>query len=280
MVALSGCVTANSTSTGVDASGRRAFLSYAGSDTPVYLTAVNPEFGSPKDVARSVAASADQSVLGSPVTFTSERADTKLPQLDIRCAFPNELGGLRRDPDDLWNGTPVAGRSQDRRDRHHHVQSADTGVECDCRIVDVASDMGGDHSRQVCRRDLLGIGSRPFAGGGRCQLEKLDPKIAERVSQIQFVFGGEIRADELLSLAQRGVYNHNIIEAHQSNSSNGVIRIVTHPEETTSTAIGFYRIVSRLNTNENFRIGRIFGTLSSILIESLYIEKRLVSCGS
>ena len=88
--------------------------------------------------------------------------------------------------------------------------------------------MGGDRSRQVCRRDLLGIGSRPFAGGGRCQLEKLDPEIAERVGQIQFVLGGEIRADELFSLTQRGVDDNDIVEAHSANFSNHVIRIFRH----------------------------------------------------
>ena len=114
MVALSGCVTANSTSTGVDASGRRAFLSYAGSDAPVYLTAVNPGFGSPQEVARKVAASADQSVLGSPVTFSSDRTETKLPQYRIVALFDPEVSVSTGQVCSSDQAPPVAARYQDR----------------------------------------------------------------------------------------------------------------------------------------------------------------------
>lgn len=114
VLTVSGCVTANSTSTGVDPSGRRAFLTHAGAETPVYLTAVNPAFGSPQEVARMVAKSADESVLGSPVSFTSVRAATKLPQYRIVALFDPEVSVSTGDVCKSDQTPPVAARYQDR----------------------------------------------------------------------------------------------------------------------------------------------------------------------
>ncbi|MCR9176277.1 MAG: hypothetical protein NXI19_09795 [Alphaproteobacteria bacterium] len=114
VLALSACVTANSTSTGVDANGRRAFLTYAGADAPVYLTAVNPAFGSPQEVAREVALSADQSVVGSPVTFTTERSETALPHYRIVALFDPEVSVSTDQVCRSDQTPPVAARYQDR----------------------------------------------------------------------------------------------------------------------------------------------------------------------
>jgi hypothetical protein len=114
VLALSGCVTANSTSTGVDATGRHAFLSYAGADSPVFLTAVNPGFGAPPEVAARVAKAADQSVLGSPVTFSTDRAATKLPQYRIIALFDPEVSLSTGQVCSADERPPVAARYQDR----------------------------------------------------------------------------------------------------------------------------------------------------------------------
>ena len=71
---LAGCVTARNTITATDSEGRRAFLTYAGGETPVYLVAANPpaDLGTHAAVASRLADAASGAVFGMDTEFTSD----------------------------------------------------------------------------------------------------------------------------------------------------------------------------------------------------------------
>ncbi|WPZ35183.1 hypothetical protein T8K17_03355 [Thalassobaculum sp. OXR-137] len=91
-LALAGCVTAQNTIQPTDSEGRRAYLRYAGSDSPVYLRAANPptELGDHDAVASVMANAASGAVFAMPTTFTSEIGAANHPNFRIVALFDPE----------------------------------------------------------------------------------------------------------------------------------------------------------------------------------------------
>lgn len=91
-LALAGCVTAQNTIQPTDSEGRRAFLRYAGGDSPVYLRAANPpsELGNHDAVASVMADAASGAVFAMPTTFTSEIGAANHPNFHIVALFDPE----------------------------------------------------------------------------------------------------------------------------------------------------------------------------------------------
>src|SRR3546814_18423475 len=78
LLMLSGCVTAQCTSTGVDAEPRLRFLNFAGYDSPVLMVSVNAPFHLPaEEVAARMAEMAKGAVPGSDVTSTARPSAPK-----------------------------------------------------------------------------------------------------------------------------------------------------------------------------------------------------------
>src|SRR3546814_17180886 len=76
LLMLRGCVTAQGTSTGVDAEPRLRFLNFAGSDSPVLMVSVNAPFHLPaEEVAARLAEMATGGVPGSDVTYTARPSE-------------------------------------------------------------------------------------------------------------------------------------------------------------------------------------------------------------
>lgn len=88
-LALAGCVTAQNTIQPTDSEGRRAFLRYAGGDSPVYLRAANPpsELGNHDAVASVMADAASGAVFAMPTTFTSDVGAATHPNFRIVALF-------------------------------------------------------------------------------------------------------------------------------------------------------------------------------------------------
>ena len=88
-LALAGCVTAQNTIQPTDSEGRRAFLRYAGADSPVYLRAANPpsELGNHDAVGTAMADAASGAVFGMPTTFTSDVSAANHPNFRIIALF-------------------------------------------------------------------------------------------------------------------------------------------------------------------------------------------------
>ncbi|MEO9903925.1 hypothetical protein [Nisaea sp.] len=84
---LSGCVTSMHGYSGVDNEGKRDYLSYAASSTPVCLTFTGSAFvdhaAKPSDVAVAAAEFASGAILGSSARFTSDCANTDHPDYRI-----------------------------------------------------------------------------------------------------------------------------------------------------------------------------------------------------
>lgn len=91
-LALAGCVTAQNTIQPTDSEGRRAYLRYAGADSPVYLRAANPPAGlGDHDAVGSVMANAASgAVFAMPTTFTSEIGAASHPNFRIVALFDPE----------------------------------------------------------------------------------------------------------------------------------------------------------------------------------------------
>ena len=91
-LALAGCVTAQNTIQPTDSEGRRAFLRYAGGDSPVYLRAANPpsELGGHEAVASVMADAASGAVFAMPTTFTSDVGAANHPNFRIVALFDPE----------------------------------------------------------------------------------------------------------------------------------------------------------------------------------------------
>lgn len=91
-LALAGCVTAQNTIQATDSEGRRAFLRYAGGDSPVYLRAANPPagLGDHDAVASVMAEAASGAVFAMPTTFTSDVGSASHPNFRIVALFDPE----------------------------------------------------------------------------------------------------------------------------------------------------------------------------------------------
>jgi|GEM_PF-719240 len=89
LLTLAGCVTARNTVQATDSEGRRAFLQYAGSSSPVYLLAANPpaELGDHAAVAGAVAEAASGAVFAMDTTFTADIARAAHPNFRIVALF-------------------------------------------------------------------------------------------------------------------------------------------------------------------------------------------------
>ncbi|MDF1793846.1 MAG: hypothetical protein P1U88_18185 [Thalassobaculaceae bacterium] len=89
LLALAGCVTAQNTIQPTDSEGRRAYLRYAGADSPVYLRAANPpaEFGDHDAVAAVMADAASGAVFAMPTTFTPDIGAAAHPNFRIVALF-------------------------------------------------------------------------------------------------------------------------------------------------------------------------------------------------
>ncbi|SDG31755.1 MULTISPECIES: hypothetical protein [Thalassobaculum] len=88
-LALAGCITAQNTIQPTDSEGRRAFLRYAGGESPVYLRAANPPgaLGNHDAVASVMAEAASGAVFGMPTTFTSDVGAATHPNFRIIALF-------------------------------------------------------------------------------------------------------------------------------------------------------------------------------------------------
>jgi len=111
---LAGCVTARDTETGVNVSGRYAFLDYAGAKTPVYLTVVNTPVAEPQLMANRVAASATGRVFGSDVRFTADPSLAAVPQYRLVTVFDPSVSMSGDAACEADGNPPVAERYQDR----------------------------------------------------------------------------------------------------------------------------------------------------------------------
>lgn len=89
LLALAGCVTANNTIQPTDSEGRRAYLRYAGGESPVYLRAANPpaELGGHDAVAAVMAEAASGAVFAMPTTFTADVGAAAHPNFRIVAMF-------------------------------------------------------------------------------------------------------------------------------------------------------------------------------------------------
>src|SRR3546814_20610211 len=93
---LSVCVTAQGTSTGVDAEPRLRFLNFAGYDSPVLMVSVNAPFHLPaEEVAARLAEMAKGAVPGSDMTYTARPSAAKLDNYRIVPRFDADQGADR-----------------------------------------------------------------------------------------------------------------------------------------------------------------------------------------
>ena len=92
-MALAGCVTAQNTIQPTDSEGRRAYLRYAGSDSPVYLRVANPpaDLGGHDAVASVMADAASGAVFAMPTTFTPDIGAANHPNFRIVAMFDTDV---------------------------------------------------------------------------------------------------------------------------------------------------------------------------------------------
>ncbi|WP_323795081.1 hypothetical protein [Nisaea sp.] len=111
VVILSGCVTAMRGYSGVDNEGKRDYLRYAASTTPVCLTLSGSAFVDGKATASEVAVAAANdasgSIFGSPARFTADCASTAHPDYRIVILANAAIVGS---PDQLCKDEPIATR--------------------------------------------------------------------------------------------------------------------------------------------------------------------------
>jgi len=111
VVILSGCVTAMRGYSGVDNEGKRDYLNYAASKTPVCLTLSGAAFVDDKATASEVAVAAARhasgSILGSPARFTADCASTAYPDYRIVILANAAIVGS---PDQLCKDEAIATR--------------------------------------------------------------------------------------------------------------------------------------------------------------------------
>lgn len=111
VILLSGCVTSMGGYSGVDNEGKREYLTYAASETPVCLTLSGAAFVDDKATASEVAAAAADyasgAVLGSPARFTADCANTAQPDYRIVILANAVIVGS---PDQLCEEEPVPTR--------------------------------------------------------------------------------------------------------------------------------------------------------------------------
>jgi len=105
---LSGCVTAMRGYSGVDNEGKRDYLNYAASNTPVCLTMSGAAFvddkATPSEVIAAAADYASGSIFGSPARFTADCASTAHPDYRIVILVNADIVGS---PDQLCEEEPV-----------------------------------------------------------------------------------------------------------------------------------------------------------------------------
>lgn len=91
-LALAGCVTAQNTIQPTDSEARRAYLRYAGSDSPVYLRVANPPapLGDHAAVGAVMANAASGAVFAMPTTFTPDIGAATHPNFRIVAMFDPE----------------------------------------------------------------------------------------------------------------------------------------------------------------------------------------------
>ena len=92
VLALTGCVTAQNTIQPTDSEGRRAYLRYAGGDSPVYLRVANPpaSMGDHSAVGAVMADAASGAVFAMPTTFTPDIGAANHPNFRIVAMFDPE----------------------------------------------------------------------------------------------------------------------------------------------------------------------------------------------
>ena len=101
---LAGCVTSMQGYSGVDNEGKREYLTYAASETPVCLTMSGTPFVGDDQAAAVVAGYASGAILGSPARFTDDCESTAHPDYRI-VIFAN--ASVVGSPDQLCEEAPI-----------------------------------------------------------------------------------------------------------------------------------------------------------------------------
>ena len=132
---------------------------------------------------------------------------------------PREPDALLRAGDHRREAVAVAVRPQVAGHPVEDVDAVHARVDGGLHIAHRAADMREDHRPARHRAEQLRVREGARRGGGVGDLDGIDAEAVERAGDRLFLRRGEVRAGELLALAERRIDDRDVLDSHHEPPS-------------------------------------------------------------
>jgi len=140
-------------------------------------------------------------------------------QLDAGRLLPDPGQNLCRQVDDLIDASAVAELPEPGGCSDHDVEAVHSRIERHPGVVPVTPDVSEDVRAQAQPGNRLQVGEAARRSLWRGQLQVFHAEFIERMRDRDLLPGRELRVDELLPFAQRGVDDRIVVRWHNQFSS-------------------------------------------------------------